>query len=360
MKQTIFLIGNPAAGRNALRKINEAAAIIKNRGHDVRLLLTEKRGDAESFARQISWQSTVESHPPTVPPLLRGGLKGGYSNSELLIIAAGGDGTYNEVINGIARTDIPMAILPLGTTNVLAKELNISEDVEKAVDIALNGKIHTVCLGKIILSEYRIQDTGYKIHPPLSPLNKGGIKGGSSCISESSRTDMHLTSEDSSLITRYFLLMAGIGYDAETVYGIKNRLKKYSGKGAYILSGLKTLLGWAPDKLTFTMNGKSCKGYSAIICKTSKYGGNFRIAPDANIKNANFYAFIMHGKNRLDIFRYALGIFTKRHLKFRDITYQQIKNIDIEGNARIQIDGDYFGQSPARIEIAPDALRLVY
>ena len=76
-------------------------------------------------------------------------MKGGYSNPELLIIAAGGDGTYNEVINGIACTNIPMAILPLGTTNVLAKELNIPEDVEKAVDIALNGKIHTICLGKI-------------------------------------------------------------------------------------------------------------------------------------------------------------------------------------------------------------------
>ena len=66
MKQTIFLIGNPAAGRNALRKINEATAIIKNRGHNVEMLLTGKRGDAESFAREISRQSAVESHP-TVP-----------------------------------------------------------------------------------------------------------------------------------------------------------------------------------------------------------------------------------------------------------------------------------------------------
>ena len=67
MKQTIFLIGNPAAGRNALRKINEATAIIKNRGHNVEMLLTGKRGDAESFAREISRQSAVESHPPLSP-----------------------------------------------------------------------------------------------------------------------------------------------------------------------------------------------------------------------------------------------------------------------------------------------------
>ena len=59
--RTIFLIGNPAAGRNALRKINEAATIIKNGGHDVQMLLTGKRGDAESFARQISSEFGVKS-----------------------------------------------------------------------------------------------------------------------------------------------------------------------------------------------------------------------------------------------------------------------------------------------------------
>ncbi|MDP1759125.1 MAG: diacylglycerol kinase family lipid kinase [Thermodesulfovibrionales bacterium] len=324
--RTFFLIGNPAAGRNALRKINEAATIIKNRGHDVKVLLTGKRGDAESFARQISSESGVQRLE------FKNNSSLGTCHSSLLIIAAGGDGTYNEVINGIACANIPMAILPLGTTNVLAKELGVSEDVKKAIDIALSGRVKTVSLGKI--------------------------------------TARHLTSEDSSLaqpqaspqgqITRYFLLMAGIGYDAETVYGIKDEIKRYSGKGAYILSGLKTLLRWAPDKLTFTMNGESREGYSAIICKTSKYGGNFRIAPDADIKKNNFYAFIMHGRNRLDIFRYVSGIVMEKHLKFTDITYRKIENMAVKGKAHIQIDGDYFGMTPASIEIVPDALRLIY
>ncbi|MDP3049035.1 MAG: diacylglycerol kinase family lipid kinase [Thermodesulfovibrionales bacterium] len=332
MKQTIFLIGNPAAGRNALRKINEAAAIIKNRGHNVEMLLTGKRGDAESFARQISSESGVQS----IRPIGRLEFKNNSSlvtcHSSLLVIAAGGDGTYNEVINGIACTDIPMAILPLGTTNVLAKELNIPDDIEGALNIALRGKTQKVCLGRITLI------------PEVRSLK----------TAENSNT------RHSSLVTRHFLLMAGIGYDGETVYGIKKGLKKYSGKGAYILSGLKTLMRWAPDKLTFTMDGKSCEGYSAIICKISKYAGNFRIAPDADIKNADFYAFIMHGRNRLDILRYISGILTKKHLKFKDITYQQAENIEVKGNAHIQIDGDYFGMTPAKIEIVPDALRLVY
>lgn len=328
MKQTIFLIGNPAAGRNALRKINEAAAIIKNKGHDVEMLLTGKRGDAESFARQISSEFGVKSSE------LRNdkNLELITHDSKLLIIAAGGDGTYNEVINGIACTDTSMAILPLGTTNVLAKELNMPDDIEGVLNIALRGKTQKICLGRITLI------------PEVRSL----------------KTAENSNMRHSSLVTRHFLLMAGIGYDGETVYGIKDGIKRYSGKGAYILSGLKTLLRWAPDKLTFTMNGKSCEGYSAIICKTSKYAGNFRIAPDAHIKNADFYAFIMHGKNRLDIFRYVSGIVMEKHLKFTDITYRKIENMEVKGKAHIQIDGDYFGMTPAKIEIVPDALRLVY
>ena len=107
-----------------------------------RCCLPGKRGDAESFARQISSAYGVQSSE------LRNdkNLELTTHDSKLLIIAAGGDGTYNEVINGIACTNIPMAILPLGTTNVLAKELGISEDVKKALDIALRGRVQTVSL----------------------------------------------------------------------------------------------------------------------------------------------------------------------------------------------------------------------
>lgn len=303
----IILIGNPVAGRCALKKIDKAVRTIKDKGLNVRLMLTGKRGDAELFAKQISQQSAVSSQQSNPPFTKKGG-------GRIMIIAAGGDGTYNEIINGIAGTDVPMAILPLGTTNVLAKELGIPEDVDKALYVALNGKSHKICLGKISL---------------LS-------------------------------ITRYFILMVGIGYDGETVYSVDNRIKKYSGKGAFIWSGLNTLLSWNPDKLTFNIDSKPCKGYSAIICNASKYAGNFKVAPDAKMNEPCLYAFIMHGKKRSDIVRYVSGIVRGKHLGLKDITYQQVEKIEIEGDAHIQIDGDYLGKTPARIEIVPDALRLIY
>lgn len=307
MKNKIILIGNPVAGRGTAGRIARAVDIIKSRGFNVRLMLTSKKGDAELFSKEISRDQSEIPDTRPVP----------------LIIAAGGDGTYNEVINGIVYSDIPMAILPLGTTNVLARELDIPEVMEKALDIALGGKVQNVCLGKITLIEHKSQDSN-------------------------------------SELSRYFLLMAGIGFDGEAVYGIKSRIKRYSGKAAYIWSGLKTFMLWNPDKLTFNIDNRGYEGYSAIICNAAKYAGDFKVAPDATLQEPSLYAFIMQGRKRSDIVRYVSGIIRGNHLKFSDMAYRKAGKIEINGDACIQIDGDYFGRTPAIVEIVPDALKLVY
>lgn len=290
----IVLIANPAAKRASAKKVRKAAETLRMAGHEVAIYLTEKRGDAETIARRAAGDN--------VP----------------LIIAAGGDGTFNEVINGIAHTDTKMAILPMGTTNVLAKELMVPEDVDSALKVALSGNTHMVSLGKIDL-------TGR-----------------------------------SSPITRYFSLMAGIGFDGEAVYLCDERVKRYSGKGAYILAGLKTLMRYRPEPLSLTMDGKTYSGYSAIIGKASRYGGNLRITPDASLLTPELYICIMHGEKRSDILKYVMGILAGTHLKLKDVTYFKSTLVEIKGDARIQIDGDYLGRTPAAITVAPDALRLIF
>ena len=294
MKAPAIFIANPVAKGASERKIQKAITLLRSAGHEVSVYLTEKKGDAEDFAKNAS------------------------KISESFIIAAGGDGTFNEVMNGIANTDTKMAILPMGTTNVLAKELGIPEDVRGAINRALTGNVHSVSLGCIAFVRH------------------------------------------ASRVTRYFCLMAGIGFDGEAVYGVDESLKRCSGKGAYILSGLKTLMKYSPEELTFIVNRNTYTGYSAIIGKASKYGGHFKITPDANLRDPHLSLFIMHGKRRRDILRYVYGIFMASHLTFRDITYLKADSIRVEGNARIQIDGDYLGTTPATITVVPHALRLVY
>jgi diacylglycerol kinase (ATP) len=295
MKSSVVIISNPTAKRASGRKVAMASRFLRSRGYNVELLLTGKKGDAESFARKA-----LEEAPS-------------------LIIAAGGDGTFNEVINGIAGSEIPMAILPFGTTNVLAKELGIPENVNGAMELAVNCTPKTVSLGKIVLG---------------SPAGAGG--------------------------GRYFCLMAGIGFDGEAVFGINETLKRISGKGSYIYSGIKTLCRFRPAELMFHIDGKTCSGYSAVIGKAAKYGGNFKITPDARLVDPALYICLFKGKKRLDILRYVLGVTTGSHLRFKDIEYVKARSIEIDGNAHIQIDGDYFGIAPAKVEVVPDTLRLVY
>lgn len=288
MKSLVIFIGNPAAGRASFKKLGSAFDLIKDKVPKVKFLVTEKAGDAERFSREA-----LISLPD-------------------LIIAAGGDGTFNEVINGIAGSAVPMAMLPMGTVNVLARELEIPMDLKKAVDTALEALPHSVSLGKVIANSGR---------------------------------------------ARYFSLMAGIGIDAEAVYGIK---ESPAPKRAYILSGIKKLFSWNPEELSLFINGGTYKGFSLVVCNSARYGGDFKMAPHADIKEPLLYVFIMHGKSKLDMLRYAGGVIRGRHLKLKDITYLSAKSISIEGSSRIQIDGDYIGKTPATIEAAPNALYLVY
>lgn len=294
MKSLVVLISNPIAYRASTRKVANASYYLQSKGYEVEVLFTNKKGDAEELSRKA-----IEKSPS-------------------LIIAAGGDGTCNEVINGIAGSEIPMAILPLGITNVLAKELGIPETVKSSMDIAVNGIPRTVSLGKITLQ----QDA------PKA---------------------------------RYFCMMAGIGFDGMAVFKLNNTFKRISGKGAHFYSGLKVLSHFHPNKLTFTIGGKSYSGYSAVIGNGAKYGGqHIKITPDARLTDKSLYVCIFKGMKRLDICRYIWGVLTKSHLRFKDVEYLFADRIQIDGSAHIQIDGDYLGMTPANVEIAPVTVKLVY
>jgi YegS/Rv2252/BmrU family lipid kinase len=294
MKSLIIIIANPVAKRARKQKFEKAYHYFKSEGYEVEMIFTKQKGHAESIARDA------------------------LEKSPTLIVAAGGDGTFNEVINGIAGSEVPMAILPLGITNVLAKEIGIPENVENAVKFALSKTPRNISLGKIVITH----------HP--SP------------------------------VTRYFILMAGIGFDGEAVSGLNERLKRISGKGSYIYSGIKTLIKFNPDELIFDIDGKTCYGYSAIIGKAAKYGGNFKITPDAKLADPTFYVCLFKGKKRLDIIRYVIGILTGIHLRFKDVEYLQAKTVEVRGKSHIQMDGDYFGMTPAQIEVVPDIVKLIF
>ncbi|MDA8168868.1 MAG: hypothetical protein M0Z59_04105, partial [Nitrospiraceae bacterium] len=153
--------------------------------------------------------------------------------------------------------------------------------------------------------------------------------------------------------------MAGVGFDAEAVYMVNRRLKKYSGKGGYFASGLKVLAGWKPETLPVLVDGRQYRATSLIVCNGAKYGGHVKAAPDANLFEPGLYAILMTGSKRRDILRYALGILTGGHTKLGDVKYLRCMKVEINGTARIQADGDYIGTAPVAILAAGERLKLV-
>jgi diacylglycerol kinase (ATP) len=327
MSERIIVIGNPVAGGGARGEISKAFSILKALGCDAELKFTSQKGDAEFFAREAS------------------------ASPNTLIIAAGGDGTYNEVANGLLHSDTPLAILPVGTTSVLARELGIPLNTEKALEVALHGRIEKVHLGRI------------------------------SWIPSSRTFDKEMT--ESLQTTRHFLLMAGIGYDGSAVYGVNEMLKKYSGKMAYILSGFWSIINYHPGPLMvsaeigdredieggrFRIQRHYCSvnrdslhstGYTVIVSKAACYGGDMKITPDASLTSPYLYVFVGHKKGRLDLIRHLAAIVSGRTLNLKDISYFRTDKITIEGNSHIQLDGDYAGTTPATIDIVRNALNLV-
>ena len=121
----IKLIANPISGGDARPRIQAAMDFLQGYGAEVDLYLTGARGDARKAAAQA--------------------LSEGYDR----VVAAGGDGTLNEVVNGVASPDLPIAFLPFGTVNVFAIEAGISTHLEEACALAVQGTPHPITLGRI-------------------------------------------------------------------------------------------------------------------------------------------------------------------------------------------------------------------
>jgi YegS/Rv2252/BmrU family lipid kinase len=284
----IMLIANPVAGGDARANIGRAVAFLEGRGATVELVLTEARGDARRAAAAAR--------------------DAGFDR----IVAAGGDGTLNEVINGLVPSTIPLAFIPFGTTNVFALEVDIPFDLEKACDLALRGAPCPVCVG--LAGDTR------------------------------------------------FLLMAGVGFDAEVVAAVSLWLKRRTGKLAYVVSGLRTLLRRPRGSFEVEAdNGVRCRAYGALIGNGRLYGGRFSITDQASLREdaLDVRLFLRPGRLRLlvNVARMLLG----RPPGEDQVKRFKTRQLKLSGDdIPVQIDGDCYGHLPQTFRAVFGELTLVF
>lgn len=239
------------------------------------------------------------------------------------IVAAGGDGTLNEVLNGIG--DVPggfararLGVLPLGTINVFAREIGLPKNVNDAWRVILRGKETQIDLPRV---EY--------------------VSGG--------KTER-----------RYFAQLAGAGTDAAAVKNVSWELKKKFGQWAYVIAGLQALRQ-KKTRISVTWTGDTIVGEQVAFGNGRLYGGQFEVFPGADLKNGRLEACIFPRVHSGTVLRYALALVTHRFFGPDGARYLSSPNFRLTSDSEtaLQLDGEYVGELPADFSITQNGLRVV-
>lgn len=284
----ISVITNPTAGRRQRHRLDAVLNALRDRGCDPSVVATSARGDAEKLARQID-----------------------HDQVDVLAVA-GGDGTINEVLNGIEAKAPPLAIIPLGTANVLAAEIGLDSAVKAIADTIAFGTPKRISLG----------------------LANG----------------------------RRFAVMASLGLDAEVVRHVSLDLKRFLGKGAYAIETLRQLFAFQAPAYEFAIDGKTQEAFGIIIANGRYFGGRFLVAPNARLDKPSLDVCYATSGGRIAAFRYLASMARGRLADREDYKIIETRSLRVNGpkGMAVQADGDVITQLPAEISVQPDAVTLMF
>jgi diacylglycerol kinase (ATP) len=283
-----FIIINPTSGSYSQSLVESVTHTLTKNGLEPVLLPTRNAMDATLFASRIC-----------------------VDNPDPLILVAGGDGTVNGVLNGLQPGVATLGVIPIGTSNVLARELKIYS-VTEAVKRVARGESRSIPIGEM------------------------------ECSGQKKR----------------FLLMAGVGVDGAVVRGVRLAEKRRFGKGAYFLSALRVARSWERENLEVRVDGKSVSCHSVIICNAGKYGGNFVLSPHGDLFTPGFQVVCITGGpfSYLKLFmRLAVG----RVAGSSALSILPGNEVEVAGWKDVQLDGDYCGCAPLRLKSIPDFVRVI-
>lgn len=276
------IIYNPTAGREQFRKeLPYVLERLEEAGYETSAHATKGDGDA-TRAAEIAVERKYD-----------------------LVVIAGGDGTLNEAISGIAEKDYKpkVGIIPAGTTNDFARALGIPKDVKKAVDIILEENEQALDIGK--------------------------VNG------------------------KYFVNIAGGGDLTELTYDVPIKMKAALGQLAYYVKGIEMLPSLRPVSVTIEYDDNVYSGEIMLflVANTNSVGGFEKLAPDALVDDGYFDLLILEKTSLPEFIRLATAALRGNHLEDDKVIYAQAKRIKITPDEKmlLNIDGEYGGELPGEI-----------
>jgi diacylglycerol kinase (ATP) len=286
------LLVNPAAGRGkARRRLVKIRRYLESRRLDFDCRLSEGPGHLTDLTSELS--------------LRRGG--------EDIPVVCGGDGTVNEVINGLDGSSPPLGILPCGTGDDIARNLGIPRGIPEACDVILNGQVRTLDL----------------------------VKAGN----------------------RRFLTIGGAGIDSEVTRRANRSRLPLPGPLLYSWAVLLALFSFRPRRFTITADGRRYEGrlMFAAVANAPVYGGGMRLSPDSLMDDGRMEICIVEAMGRLELLGNFPKIFRGTHLahpKFRVLQSRRAR-IESREEAEFYADGEFHQLLPIDVAVLPGALSVL-
>lgn len=301
--QNALMIHNPNAGNGGSGRrglLDQARHIFASRGIDADLAETTGPGHATEIAARAA------------------------EENRSLVIACGGDGTLNEVVNGLAAHQnghrVPLALLPGGTANILAKELDLPWDIPSAAEKLVHGEIKEIALGL------------------ATPLNEPGKK-------------------------KYFLSVAGGGPDGMIVYSIDLELKARVGILAYWWGGAREVFRYKFPHFRITGGGQTLNGSLVVIGRTKNYGGPFKITDQADLYTDQFEVLGLTTQSGLRYLSYLPSLWMGKLRGTEGVHFYKTNSVLCEpldeNPVYAQVDGEPLARLPVEFKIVPRALKLL-
>ena len=239
------------------------------------------------------------------------------------IVCAGGDGTLNEIVNGVGDVDdgfkrVIIGVIPLGTSNVFAREHNIPQNPDEAMQVIVSGRVK-------------------KIDLPYAEFENQGKKE-----------------------RRYFIQLGGAGLDARAVELVRWELKKKIGWLAYIYAGIKAASETQPHINIKYDNGETV-GNLVLFGNGHFYGGSFNVFPNAACDDGFLELAIYPKVNYGAAFKCLPGLITKNFADRGGVKYYLTRGFELKSDSRtgFELDGEYVGVLPVKVKLNPLGVQII-
>jgi YegS/Rv2252/BmrU family lipid kinase len=289
VRRHILIIVNPAAGRvrSSERRLGRFVAALERQGCTVVL---RRAGPSPGQVERLANQAEP-----------------GFE----AIVAAGGDGTVSAVVNGLAGRALPLGVLPLGSANVLAREIRLPRAAEALAALVASGPVSAIWPGRVG--------------------------------------------------NRAFVIMASAGFDSEIVAAVSPGMKRRVGRLAFAWGFLVRFWHCRACELTIRADGVEHRAAAVIAAKGRYYAGPFVVAPSADLAEPMLELVLLGRSGRWAMLRYATALFLGRVPRLGDIAIVRARQASVAANRAlpVQADGEIVGELPVTLVVAERPLLLI-